>query len=79
MIQVRRAWSCGAVGMLGAATNIAVAVPGVLTVSWFKKVYSWLKEDSTKTEYIHREVISRRLVQEKNKNEIMGVSEYWVQ
>ena len=65
--------------MLGAAMIIAVAVPGVLTVSWFKKVYSWLKEDSTKTEYIHREVISRRLVQEKNKNEIMGVSEYWVQ
>ena len=42
-----------AVGTLGAVIDIAVTVSRVLTVSWFKKVYSRFKEDEMKTAYIY--------------------------
>ena len=42
-----------AVGTLGAMINIAVIVSRVLIVSWFKEVYSLIKEDEMKTAYIY--------------------------
>ena len=53
MLQVKKNLVLWAVGTLGAMINIAVVVSGVLMVSWFKKVYSRLKEDEMKTAYIH--------------------------